>query len=349
MKIPCSPCALVLALFVSAGTLHSESVTSVPLASITVEIPAGSLAVPSVTTFSLPLRETTPASFQGIAAGRITEVTANTISNTNAGWAAGALSQSGAPWFIRITSGSATGRTLQISSSTANTSSTLTVLNEGTDLTGLGIVTGPGGDTYEIFPGDTLLSLFGDSTLGGTSAASADVVRLHNGTTWSEYYYHSGANQWRVGAVPVNQNSVVVRPDAGIIFYRRGGTPLTLTLLGAIPTTPIRSVVNNTGVTFLGNVFPVDQTLSSAGFHALPGWVNNTGLVTNADKVVIWERFSYTYYNYNQAYAQWRSGAVPVNQSNVLIRAGTPVIIERPGTVSGVTTLLRNLPYSLNP
>jgi len=348
MKIFNSPCTLVLALFVSAGSLHSESVTSVPLASITIEIPAGSLAVPSVTTFSLPLRETTPASFQGIAAGRITHVTANTISNKDAGWAEGALSQSGAPWFIRITSGSAAGRTLQISSSIANTSSTLTVLNEGTDLTGLGIATGPEGDTYEIFPGDTLLSLFGNSTLGGTSAASADVVRLHNGAGWADYYYHSGAGEWRVATIPASQNSVVLRPDAGIIFYRRGGTPLTLTLLGVVPSTPIRSIVNNAGVTFLGNVFPVDQTLSSLGFNSLPNWVN-AGPLATADKVVIWGKSGYISYNYNQAQGQWRPGAVPVNQNNVVIGAGTPAILERPGSAPGVTTFLRNLPYSLNP
>lgn len=341
--------SVVLALLVPAGASHSESARTVPVGMMTIEIRAGSLANPSVTTFSLPLRESTPPDFVGQAAGRITGVTATTLANTNAGWAPGALSQPSSPYFIRITSGNAAGRTLKISSATANTESTLTVLNQGTDLSTLGIVTGSDGDTYEIFPGDTLESFFGDSTLGATSAASADVVRLYDGSSWSDYYYNSTAQQWRIGSIPVNQNFVVLRPDSGITFYRRGSTSLTYSLFGVVPSTPIRSVVNNGGVTYLGNAFPVDQTLAASGFNTVPGWVNNVGAVTTADKIGIWGGSSYTYYNYSQSLGQWRAGSVPVNQNNVRIPAGTPVLINRPTPAPGVSVLLQDLPYNLNP
>ncbi|MFZ4682263.1 MAG: hypothetical protein ACOYMS_07155 [Terrimicrobiaceae bacterium] len=350
MKSPIFNSLFSLAILATSGVSFAQTAATVPVGAVNITIAAGSASVPKVSTFSIPLRDSVPENFVGQASGRITGVTATSISNANAGWTAGALSQAATPYFLRITSGSATGRTLQIATGTANanTATTLSVLNQGTDLTTVGIATGTNGDTYEIFPGDTLGNFFGNTTLGGTSASVSDVVRIHDGSTWSEYYYNTTAGQWRIGSVPVNQNNVVLRPDGGITFYRRGTTPLEYTLLGVVPSTPVRVVVKNGGVTYLGNVFPVDQTLGASGFNSLPGWVNNTGSVGAADKTVIWDGSTFNYYNYNQTASQWRAGSVPVNQSNVVIPAGRPVIVERPAANSGVSTLVRNLPYNLN-
>lgn len=175
----------------------------------------------------------------------------------------------------------------------------------------------------------------------------ADIVRLHDGSKWNEYYYNTTAGQWRIGSVPVNLSNVVLRPDSGIMFYRRGSTPIDITLLGVVPSTPARIVVNDGGVTFLGNVFPVDQTLSNASFNAIPGWVNNTGSVALADKAVLWDGSKFNYYHFNQAASQWRVGSVPVNQNNVAIPLGRPVVLERPLVSAAKSTLILNLPYSL--
>ena len=336
------PGIAALALMASAS---AQTAYTVPEGYVTVSIPAGSVGAPSVTTFSLSLRENAPSNFVGQASGKITGVTSNTITNSSAAWSAGALSQAATPYFIRIMSGAAKGRTLQITT-TANTSTTITVNNQGTDLTTLGITTGT--DTYEIFPGDTLNTFFGTSTLGSTAAASADVVRIHSGTVWNEYYFNTTANQWRLGSVPVNQNNVVLRPDSGITFYRRGTSALQYVVLGRVPSTDLRVVVNNSGITYVGGVFPVNQTLSTANFNSLSGWVNNTGSVTTADKVTIWSGSVFNSYNFNQAANQWRNGSVPVNQNNVVITAGTPVIIERPNVASGTTTLVKPIPYDVN-
>lgn len=336
------------ALAVSLAPVSAETDATVPAGVLTIEIAPGSPAAPAVTTFSLPLRGSVPDDFVGQSAGWITSVTANSITSAGANWSPGALSQAGSPYFLRITSGPAAGRTLQIAQSPPNTEDTVTVLNQGTNLDALGISEGAP-DTFEIFPGDTLASFFGTSTLGGTSAATADGVRLHNGSTWSEYFFHAPSSQWRLGSVPVSQNHVVLRPDAGITFYRRGNTPLAYALVGVVPSTPIRSVVNNGGVTYLGNPFPVTQTLAGSGFNQLPGWVSNTGSVTAADKVAVWNGSSYTYYNFNQAAGQWRAGSVPVNQNAVSIAPGVPVLIERPTAAGGIDTLVRDLPYTLNP
>jgi uncharacterized protein (TIGR02597 family) len=318
-------------------------VSSAPEGFMNFTIPAGSLTAPSVFMFSLPLTAAPPANLAGQTAGAITSVAAGTITNTAAGWTAGALSQPATPYFIRITSGAAVGRTLAISTTTANTATMVTVDNQGTPLTGLGIAAG---DTYEIFPGDTLFSLFGSGVLGGTSTADADVVRLHNGTGWVEYYYDTGASQWRVNSIGVSQNNVVIRPDAGIIFYRRGATPLALTLTGRVPTTDLQAVVNEVGSTFIAG-FPIDTTLAQSDFRMMPTWVNNTGSVVTADKVNVFTAGSWNSYNYNQAASQWRNGSVPVSQNGITIPAGTPFIIDSPTGAPGLKIWKRTLPYSL--
>jgi hypothetical protein len=338
---------LMVALAFGAVAKATTTVSTVPQGYLMVSIPAGSVTTPSVTTFSLPMNESVPSNFVGEATGQITSVTSSTITNSSGGWTPGSLSEAATPYFIRITSGTAEGQTFQISTSTSNTSTVLTVLNQTLDLTTLGIATGANGDTYEIFPGETVASLFGTTTLGSTAAATADVVRLFNGS-WTEYYYNTSAGQWRTGSVPVDVSNTVIRPDSGITFYRRGGTSLQYALLGTVASTNIQIVVNNTGANYVGNVFPVDQTLLVANYNSLPGWVNNTGSVSAADVITIWDGAAYDPYNYLLSAGQWRTGSVPVNENNVVIPAGTPVIFQRPASNTGVTVLTRVLPYSLN-
>ncbi len=324
---------------------QTTSVSTVPQGYLSVSIPAGSLSAPSVTSFSLPLNASVPSSFVGEAAGPITSVTSSTITNNAGGWTAGALSQAATPYFVRFTSGNAEGQTFQISTTTANTSTVLTVLNQTLDLTALGIAAG---DTYQIFPGDTLNSLFGTTTLGSTAAASADVVEVLMSGVWNDYYYNTSASQWRKGSVPFDEGNTVLRPDSGITFYRRGSTPLQFALLGTTPSTNIQVVVNNTGGTYVGNVFPVDQTLLEANYNSIPGWINNTGTVTAASTIAFLSGGVYNPYNYLVSVGQWRKGSVPFNDNSIVIPAGVPVIVQQPSNTVGVSVLTRTLPYSLN-
>ncbi len=338
---------LLAALLVSGFRLApaQTSVATVPEGYINFNIPAGSQATPSVYTFSIPLTGSAPSTFVGKAAGTISSVTATTITNTAAGWSAGALSQAAAPYFIRIKSGAAVGRTLLISTTIGqeNTATTVTVNNQGTPLDSLGVVAG---DTYEIFPADTLFSLFGSDVQGGTSAATADVVRLQSGSSWLEYYYNTTVGQWRQGSIPVSQNNVVIRPDSGIIYYRRGTTPLALTLTGRVPSTDLQLVLNEVGTTFI-TAFPVDVRLDQSDFTSMPGWVN-AGTVPTADKVNVFSDGVWNSYNYNQTAAQWRNGdAIDNVGPSVTIPAGTPSIIESPTGMPGLKIWKRTLPYSL--
>ncbi len=337
------PLACLGSLLATSSCL-AATIASVPQGYMNFTIPAGNASTPAVTTFSLPLSAPVPGNFTGQPAGTISSVTATTITNNSAGWAPGALSVKASPYFIRFKSGAAAGRTLLISTSPANTATTITVNNQGTPLTGLGIVAG---DKYELFPAYTLSTVFGSTVLGGSSAALADVVRLHDGSGWVEYYYNS-TGQWRTGSVPVSQNDVVIRPDSGIIFYRRGTTPVVLTLTGTVPSTDLKVVLNEVGTAFIAG-FPVARTLAQSDFTSMSGWVNNTGSVANADKITALVSGTWNSYNFNQTNSQWRNGSVPVNQGPlVTLAAGTPVIIESPTGTPGLKVWNRTLPYSLS-
>lgn len=164
--------SLIASLIASVSLPDSKAQTTAttdPVGFVTVGITAGTGSAKRNTLFSVPLLET--ESIQGQIAGTITGVTASTISNSNAGWAAGALSQPATPYLIQITSGAAEGRLFLISSSTntggavagtANTATTVTVSSVDStqvDLSSLGIVAGT--DTYKIYACDTLSSFFG--------------------------------------------------------------------------------------------------------------------------------------------------------------------------------------------
>ncbi len=99
---------LCLALLgLSAVTVSAQSNT-VPAGYFTVNIAAGLGTSGVISVVSFPLQATATASGQMV--GQITGVTANTITNSNAGWTAGQLSVVATPYLIQFTSGTAQGR-----------------------------------------------------------------------------------------------------------------------------------------------------------------------------------------------------------------------------------------------
>jgi hypothetical protein len=351
--------AATLAVIASSGQkAEATSVSTVPQGYLTVNIAAGNATTPSVTQFSLPLSQPVPSTFVGIAAGQITGVGTASIINSNGGWSAGALSQAATPYFIRITSGAAQGQTFQISTTNANTSTTLNLVNQNEDLTTLGINSGTNGDTYQIIPGDTLLSLFGTDTLGSTSSAEADIVEYIVNGVQSDFYYNTSVGQWRKTSGPaLNENNNVLRPDAGITFYRKGSAALQYALLGAVPSTNIQIVVNNTGSTYVGNPFPVDQTLgavvngtlTASNYKNFSSWINNPGTGTlGFSTITLLVGTVFNPYNYNSAVGHWRKGSLGINQDGVVIPAGTPITITQPSTTTGTSVLTCVMPYNLN-
>lgn len=335
-----------------------ETATTDPVGFVTVGITAGTGTAKRNTLFSLPLLET--ETITGQVAGTITGVTANAISNSNAGWTSGALSEPASPYLIQITSGAAEGRMFLISSSAAtggaiagaaNTATQVTISSLDTaqvDLTTLGIVVGT--DTYKIFACDTLSSFFGTpastGVQGGTSSANADtIIAVVNGSS-STYFYSTTNIRWsRVALGSPDASNVPLLPYYGIQYARIAATPLSFVVTGAVPTEQRKVAIKNSGPTMLAQYWPADSTLGSLGLQSLVGWQSGSS-ASVADTVVLASAGSANTYFYNGT--NWKRVALGSPDADTTpIPLGTTVFIIKRGTASGYTTLTQQTPYSL--
>lgn len=344
----------------AVGGLHAQTTaTTDTVGFVTVGITAGTGTVKRNTLFSVPLMET--ESIAGQVAGTITGVTASTISNSSAGWTAGALSQPATPYLIQITSGAAEGRLFLIASSantggaiagTANTATTVTISSIDStqvDLTTLGIV--PGTDTYKIYACDTLSSFFGTpettGVLGGTSAATADTIVLVANGASQTYFYKSDATppRWSrlfVGSPDASNTPLV--PYSGVQYARLANSPLSFFVTGGVPTEPRKMAIKNSGTTLVSQFWPTDSTLASSGLSSI---VTPGASASVADTVILTSAGAAKTYFYDGT--NWRRLFVGSPIANTTpIQVGTTVLVVRKGSATGFTTLSQAVPYSLN-
>lgn len=343
----CISCLVLGSILVMSSAQGQTQNTTQPLGYITINIVAGTGTSYTLSTISLPMHR--PFLGQGQLTGTITGVTSTTITNNNAGWSVGSFSAAAAPFAIRITSGNAEGRILLISSAIANTSTTVTIDNQSTDLTELGII--PGRDSYEIFPVDTLLSFFGmaatNGVRGGSSEANADHIQVFSATSgWLSYYFNTTSNKWlRIGP-PIDSNNVILRPDQGIMYSRIANTDFRITLIGRVPNAKAKVVINSGGVSFIGSTWPANQSLAKSGIQNLPGWKKST-VYTSADQVQIYTPTN-GWRGYYHNGANWMQIGPPINRDNEPISAGSAVMIVKLGNTAGVQIYEQTAPYSVN-
>jgi hypothetical protein len=333
---------------------HAQTtVATDPVGFVTVSAAAGTGITRTVSVLSFPL--VSPEAIAGVATGRLTGVTANSISNSSAGWSPGALSVAATPYVIRITSGAAKGHTFLISTSTQNTETTVTIDSQDAtqvDLTTLGIVTGASGDTYAIYACDTLSTALGTPATtgvqGGVSASGngADIVQMFVAGIWQQYYYNTSNLSWRrVGPNTLSDN-VPIRPDSAVIYSRLAATPLNLTVLGAVPTSDRKVMVKNSGVSFISNSWPTVITLGTSAIHSIPGWASAANYDAATTDIVqmmvngIWVKYFYTGNN-------WKRVGPNTISDSVAIPVGSAFIIEKKTPASGSSHLVQNIPYSL--
>ena len=321
-----------------------------------INIAAGSGTAKKTTLVSIPLLE--DVRITGKATGRITGVGATTITSTGAGWSAGQLSSAAAPYLLEITSGAAQGRILLLSAATANTADTLTIdAGEAArtgNLTALGIVAdASNGDTYRLWPADTLGSFFGTpettGILGGSTANTADTVTLVANGSAVTYFYNTGVTppRWsRVGlGGGTDASNVAILPFTGVQYARLAVEPLQFRVLGRMPAGQRKVAIKNAGTTLLSPYWPVSQTLSALGLHNLPGWMSSTTTAA-ADTVVLTSNGSVTTY-YHDGNNWRRVGLGSVNSDAVSVPVGASVLINKKGTAQGFTTYEHAAPYSL--
>lgn len=342
--------ALSACLLFSAPLQAAEPPTTptVPVGYVTLKAAAGTGTAKKSTSLSLPLYGTMEG--DGAMKGQLTHISANALTNADAGWTPGQLSQAAAPSLIKITSGAATGRTFLISTATPNTANTVVIdakdVAQGS-LDTLGIAVG---DRYELLPCDTLSSLFGtpetSGVLGGANANLADsIVVTTNGQT-ETFFFSTTLNRW-TKSYPGNPDATnqPLRPDTGLIFSRLASTNLSLLLTGRVATTARLATVKNFGASQLAQNWPVDITLLDTGIHQISGWKAAPTSAT-ADRARIY--INGTLHTFWFDGAHWREDVAgsPIADDQ-LIPAGSSMTLTKQGTESGYTTINQALPYNL--
>jgi len=345
-------CCVSLAL---SSALAQTAGSELPTGFADIKVAAGTGTAKKTTLISIPLLE--DLNITGSKSGRITGVTSNTITVSGAGWTPGALSAPAAPFLIEITSGTVQGLLLLVSSATANTADTLTIdaaeCSRIGDLSALGMAAGSGsGDTFRLWPGDTLGSFFGTPETtgiqGGASAAAADTVVLISNGDPTTYFYNTGVTpqRWvRVGlGGGADSANVPIPPYAGVQYSRLGATPLEFRTLGRMPVGSRKVAIKNSGTTLLAPFWPVNQTLAALGLHNLPGW-KRASSPSSADTIVLTSDGSPTTYFHNGT--NWRRvGLGGGNADAVTVPTGSSIQINKLGNETGFTIYEHAAPYN---
>lgn len=346
MKTPflfCAAWRLVAAVVLGALPAVAQDVKSRPVGFLVQTIPAG-----QTRSFSVPF-DAEPSSL-GSTVGKLTAVGTNYLECASATWTPGAFSTAAAPYFVRITSGVQAGRIFQALTSTANTATRIYVSDDGLGLSTLGIEAGDAGAAFEIIPGDTLATFFGttapgDSLVvqGASEPIGADLVLVWGGAAWLSFYYNTAWGRWARDLDTIGsptRNNFVLRPDRGMMLTRRGSTPLEIAVVGRVLGTPQRAFHSRTAntLTFLATMQTSDITLGALALqnsNRSLAWRGSAD-AADADTLLVWSGATWFSFYYNSTAGQWRRVNDPVNRDSFVIRAGTPVFIQR--RISGTST-----------
>jgi uncharacterized protein (TIGR02597 family) len=343
--------ALALAAGILCAQAQSATVATVPVGMITYPLASGTTSY-----LSLPLTNLE------IYTGSVSAVTSNTISvGDSPAPFTSSLAAPAAPYFVKFLSGSQVGRVLLI---TANTTSTVTL--DTTDhaigspvllnTTGFGVAAG---DTFEIFPGDTLASVFGAGTTaspsilaGSTSVAGSDTVSLFTAVNAPAvtYYFNTTAGCWEQSGVTGNANNTIIYPYSAFAVTRLASNAATaLVLQGRVTSVAAEIKVVSNGTVYTSTQYATDVPLAKLQFGS--NWLTGSSVAT-ADTLSVWnasEGHFDTYYQ--EPDTTWRKYPDAVtDQSSVAISPGTVTTIAKRDVVSGGASFLQpaQLPYSLD-
>lgn len=227
---------------------------------------------------------------------------------------------------------------------TANTANQLTVnladgnsQNTALDVAGWQVAAG---DSFEIFPGDTLSSLFGtgaDLVLeGGVDATAADTVGVWSASNnLTVFFYNTTLGYWVTGTSTANQNGRVLQPAEGMVITRRASRPATsLQVLGNVSECRFLSRHRSSASSRVFTTgFPIEMPLSTFGFAALNPLQSGTAS-TNADLVGVWNGTTVVnYFRHNDG--RWlRAGDNVTDFSNLMIQPNQALTILRRAVVS---------------
>jgi uncharacterized protein (TIGR02597 family) len=299
---------MLLSLPFAGAPLRAANLVSEPVGCVRVVIPAPATGETTRKVLGIPFNRASV--FRGI----VTSVSGSTIKAGTPAWTSGQFVS--AVHYLKFRTGPNVGRYFTV---TANTADTLTVSAPGVAIAE--------NQAFEIFPAQTLGSLFGTTSVAlqtGPDEASADLVRIQNGTVWNTYF-HTGT-QWQISGGTSSQNGAVIRPEQGIIVVASGISPVSLALRGSVSITSESSVIPGTGEALVANRLPFDTTLSALKIQSLPGWTKGAS-ASVADNLMRWNGTSWNVYYHTGA--RWQMAGSQASQDGASLPAGESLLIRR--------------------
>ncbi|HEY0257017.1 MAG TPA: hypothetical protein VGC39_06215, partial [Candidatus Methylacidiphilales bacterium] len=297
-----------------------------------------------------------------------------TVADSPAPWTSGELSTASPaqPYFVKFTSGQQEGRIIKVVNNGTNTlqldvtdhTSQITPLmgNMNNSVAAFNVQVG---DTFEIFPGQTLGTLFGTGTTqdplnyltGGSLTAFSDTVGI--GTTSAaavqSYYFNTSANvgYWELFGSTVNANNTVIYPYSTLSIFRRTAHGNgSFSVMGTVSGTPL--LIKTIGNTAIYGSTQSAYDVSLSALNLGPNWKKGTSTGTS-DTLGVWNpspapgHFD-TYYQLS-ADSTWRKFPdSSMDVSSFVIPAGTALSILKRGSIASVNSYLAPpLPYNLSP
>ncbi len=343
---------LLLSLFaatVASACAAAEEIRSRPVGFLVQTIPPG-----QTRSFSVPFDA--DVSSQANPVGRLTAVGPDYVENSAAAWTPGAFTASATPYFIRFTSGAAAGRMFRIVTP-ANTATRLYLADDGLGLAAVGLESGAAGTRFEIVPGDTLATFFGTRTPvdtlvvhGAAEPLQADIVQVWGGAAWLNFYYNTAWERWARDTDLVSdpaRDNFLLRSDRGLMITRRAAEPLVLAVIGRVLGTAQRAahVRSENALTFLATMQTRDITLGALALQSPErslGWRGSAD-GTGADLLLVWSGATWFSFYHNTAANQWRRVGDPADRDGYVIKAGTPVFVQR--RTAGTTTAEKTIVF----
>jgi uncharacterized protein (TIGR02597 family) len=334
----------------ASATAAGTSVATVPVGMITYPLAHG-----ATTFLSLPLTNTE------VYASSVSSVTDRTISVGDAPAPfATSFATPGSPYFVKFLTGNERGRVVLITSNTASALS-LDTTDHATGTPVLLTATSFNvqvGDTFEIFPGDTLASIFGAGTAqsplvltGGTSLANSDIVCLFTSVNVpsANFYFNTTDGCWEEYGTTANANNTIIYPYSAFSITREYSHPDTALVLGGrVTAVAAETKVVSNGTIFTSSHYATDVKLSQLQFGA--NWATGAD-ATSADTLSVWNAAAGHFDTYYQLPdSTWRkSGDAMTDQSSFAIGAGTVTTIAKREAVTGSATFLQSqMPYALD-
>lgn len=252
-------------------------------------------------------------------------------------------------FLVRFTSGNGKGLWSTISSNTANE----LVFQNTAILADVSV-----GDTFSVYPHQTLATVFpdglqGKSFLKSASLASRSTEILVPNTTSvginksasNTYYFFN--NEWRrVGSAPTqNFNNTVLSPEGYFVLRNNSTSVLKFITLGSVLRTelarfvPTESAQNDVPAV---SGRPRKMRLAELGLGGTPAFATTTSLASRKDELQVFDNSAAginksaaaTYFYFNNA---WRKiGASPATSfNNELIDVGAAMVIRKASGVVG--------------